>query len=160
LDGICGVILLKKIRLRLVNGSSAASFLLENGMGSGRDFREMPDLECDLNDGKPVNIQPGAFSPLLEVMNGDFHTLLLTQETYTAYNINDANDKKALSHLAYLTAADLHCGRETGAVALDLWDDASQRWEELPPWPVKDRKIFVIVSNSCWDENEKMPERV
>jgi len=146
-----------RIRLRLVNGSGPASFFLEDGMGSGRDFREMIDLEHELNNGNPAQIRLGAFSPILEVAHGVFHTLLLTPQTYTAHEIN-GSDKKSLGHLAYITAANLHCNPENGSVVLELRDELSQSWVKLGEWSVKGRKIFVVANNNCLDANGRKCE--
>src|SRR5688572_5621477 len=110
-----------RLRLRLVNGYGSACFFLEDGMGSGQDFREMIDLEHKLNNGYPVHFRRGAFSPILEVTHGDFHTLLLTPETYTAHeDIEGGGAEILLGHLAFMTAADLHCNSENGAVVLEI----------------------------------------
>jgi hypothetical protein len=142
------------LRLRLVNGFGAARFFLEDGAGSGKDFREMIDLEHKLNDGNPVQFIRWAFSPMLEVLHGDFHTLLRTPETYIAQEI-EGSDKKSLGQLAYMTAANLYCHPQNGSVVLEMRDEQSQRWVELGAWSVKGRKIFVVANNNCKDENGK-----
>jgi hypothetical protein len=146
-----------RLRLRLVNGYGSACFFLEDGMGSGQDFREMIDLEHKLNNGYPVHFRRGAFSPILEVTHGDFHTLLLTPETYTAHHedIEGGGAEILLGHLAFMTAADLHCNSENGAVVLEMRDEFSQSWVKLGEWLVRGRKIFVVANNNCRDEDGK-----
>ncbi|HQR33799.1 MAG TPA: hypothetical protein PLK30_13775 [Blastocatellia bacterium] len=147
-----------RLRLRLENGRDNVRFFLTDGLEDpAKDFREMVDLEHALNDGKPVSFRPGAFSPLLEVTHGDFHTLLLTPQTYTAHQIGGP-DKKPLGHLAYMTAANLHFASENGSVVLEMKGSILEGWVKLGKWSVNNRKIFVVVSNNCQDKNGKKCE--
>jgi hypothetical protein len=134
-----------RLKVGLKEVPSNARFLLTGGE---EDFRKMIDLEYKLNNGKPVPIRRGAFSPLLEVTHGDFHTLLLTPQDYSAKPVEDGGKEIHLERIAFMTAADLHCDQEKGAVVLEI---IGEGWVMSGEWSVKDRKIFVIVHNNCQD---------
>jgi hypothetical protein len=118
-----------------------------------QDFSKVVDLEHDLNGGRKLNIVRGAFKPRIQVKQGDFHSLLLSPQEYEAVPWEHSGPVIPLGHIAYMTAANLHCDPTDGAVVLNI-DDGM----DIHSWLVKNRRIFVIIHNNCQEDGIKCYE--
>jgi hypothetical protein len=136
-------------------GSHVPRFFLKS-VPDDRDFSKGVDLEHDLNGEREQNIMRGAFKPRILVNQGDFHSLLLTPEEYEAVADGDSDSAIQLQQIAYMTAANLHCDPTHGAVVLSILN--IDNVVEIHSWPVKDRRIFVIIHNNCQEEGKKCDE--